>query len=66
MSKDSDRVLLIKPCTCKSDYMDKRYGAGMRVHTRGGKPGGKGGGSDKSNQFRCCGCGVVKTSVGIK
>jgi hypothetical protein len=22
----------IKKCTCKSDYQDKKYGAGMRVH----------------------------------
>ena len=24
---------IIKPCTCKSEFQDKRYGRGMRLHT---------------------------------
>lgn len=27
----------IAPCTCKSEYQDKLYGKGMRVHNHGDK-----------------------------
>lgn len=37
---------MIKSCTCKNEYMDKRYGQGKRVHTVGAK-----------GDERCCVCG---------
>lgn len=27
----------VQPCTCKSEYQDKLYGKGMRVHNHGVK-----------------------------
>ncbi len=27
----------IMKCSCKSEYQDKKYGSGMRVHTIGNK-----------------------------
>ena len=37
---------MIKACTCKNEYMDKKYGPGKRVHTVG-----------KKGDERCTVCG---------
>jgi len=39
---------IIKKCTCKNDYQDKKYGKGMRVMNRTEK---------KPPEARCTSCG---------
>lgn len=41
----------IFPCTCKSEYQDKRYGPGLRVHNEAK--------SSKAAGWRCTVCGKV-------
>jgi hypothetical protein len=41
---------MIKPCTCKHPFQDKRHGKGKRVHNEAGKQGGS----------RCTVCGATK------
>ena len=38
----------IKECNCKSEYQDKHYGQGKRVH------------NETDSGFRCTVCGVEK------
>lgn len=50
---------MIKQCTCKNEYQDKRYGKQMRVHTLGGK---------KDDEARCTVChvgGIFKRMASI-
>ena len=42
-------------CTCKSEFQDKEYGTGMRLHNGCGKDG-------KSNEYRCTICGNKKSA----
>lgn len=37
----------ILPCNCKSDFQDREYGKGMRLHNKAGKNGDK---------YRCTVC----------
>lgn len=41
----------IESCTCKSDYQDRKYGAGKRVKNRSGKKG-------ETHKVRCTVCGI--------
>lgn len=40
---------LIKQCNCQSEYQDKKYGRGMRVHNETAK-----------DELRCTVCTTVK------
>ena len=42
---------MIKKCTCKNEYQDKKYGKGKRVHNKFEKDGGG---------WRCTVCGRDK------
>ena len=42
----------IKKCNCQSEYQDKKYGPGMRVHNVGKKGGTK--------SAKCTVCGTIK------
>ena len=41
---------MIKKCTCKHDFQDKKYGKGKRFHNVCAKAG----------EYRCTVCGTVK------
>jgi hypothetical protein len=44
-------------CTCKHDYQDSKYGAGMRVHNR----------SDKDTSvYKCTVCGRTQQKAKVK
>lgn len=42
--------IAIKPCSCKHEFQDKKYGQGMRVMNRCKQV------DDKSTKFRCTIC----------
>lgn len=46
-------MTVVKPCSCRHDYQDDAYGAGLRVHNqvvvKSGPP-----------QHRCTVCGSIK------
>jgi hypothetical protein len=48
---------MIKRCTCKHEYQDKKHGKGKRVHNplRSKSPGGK------LTDWRCTVCGTVRS-----
>ena len=49
---------MVRKCTCKNEYQDKKYGKGMRVHnpTLGGRGSTKGG-------WRCSVCEATKAGA---
>jgi len=50
----------IKPCMCKSDYQDQRYGIGMRVHTELKKVQGE------PQRYSCTVCGINRRKERIR
>ena len=45
---------MIKPCSCKQEYQDSKYGRGMRVHNKSrSRVSGK-------DAWTCTSCGVKK------
>jgi len=45
---------MIKKCTCKHEYQDKKYGNGNRVHNALARK------SGQPQEYRCTVCGAVK------
>lgn len=46
---------MIKQCTCKHEFQDKRFGKNMRVHNGMGK------GGTGTEGWKCTVCGTKKT-----
>jgi len=49
----------IFPCTCKSEYQDKRYGRGLRVHNEAKS-------SKAAGVGRCTVCGKMNSGQPVK
>ena len=43
---------VVKPCTCQSEFQDKTYGKGMRVHSE----------KKEGREAKCTICGKVKSN----
>jgi hypothetical protein len=44
------------PCSCESDYQDRRYGAGRRLHNRAAV-------ESKVPEWRCTVCGTKRVGT---